>query len=308
MPDDHVVAALRRGVPAPHGDDAWPAIRTRASRRRRWHRGLAIVGMASLVGLGFLALPEESTPSHRITVTDTRPEVPPWPGLRVADGEAHLSFTLLDGTTGTLIYPEGILDDARISLGDSAFCDDRCARAYGFSDVSAVRDTELFSGSPRLATLAGVDGSEVELVDLAVDRLVYRFGPWSVVLHTGAMGPGDPAVWARSLDGEVTDDGWLLVRGIEPITVGGEPELEPGLDLEVDGVHVAVRAGDCREDGENEQVEPMQTQDPTQHRTQQASFSQCLDGEVFVTVSGDIGLVEQLAGAISVDDVVLPPT
>jgi hypothetical protein len=98
---------------------------------------------------------------------------------------------------------------------------------------------DLTAGKAPVACYQGAGRSQVELVhsqDPAVGFwLLFRFGAWTVAMWDGnagrLLGHQDRAVWARSLVGRETEEGWLVLGGRRPLRLGAEHDGDVQLRL-----------------------------------------------------------------------------
>lgn len=145
-----------------------------------------------------------------------------------------------DGTRAHMMFPlEMELEDfqmvpyAFVRLGDSGCCALEARFVYG-------TDRPFLSyAEPSGRTFPGWDGGSVELWEPKQPRdsrlLVYRFGEWrlGVSLHNDRDMPEEEmARFAGSLEGAVTPEGFLALRGHDGLQVlSAPPPIGPGLNL-----------------------------------------------------------------------------
>jgi DNA-binding beta-propeller fold protein YncE len=166
-----------------------------------------------------------------------RPFVPPVHG---EDGMEVMPVVFSDGTRAELVYPPE-LDLAGLGV---------VSRTSGAlrGDPSSGRDLlivhgnadALKAGEAPVACYEGAGGRQAELWkahddDVVRFRLFFGLGSWTVSLWDGNAGrlmtDEQRADWARSLVGEETDTGWLVLRGLPPLRLGAEYEGDVQLQI-----------------------------------------------------------------------------
>ena len=160
------------------------------------------------------------------------------PGSRVEEGQIVMPLTFVDGSSAEAVAP-GDLGVQHMSAA--------IYTAGGLEGVDRTIDFRYEDGSAFMdqGPLESYRGSEaaVEMwipvpdMPAGCPNLVYRFGEWFVAVRTcqSELGPAERREWARSLEGRVTDDGFLVLSAIEPLQLeqaGGHdgPELILGMD------------------------------------------------------------------------------
>lgn len=209
--------------------------------------------IAALVALGLVAA-ACTTRTARSTTADRRFV----PSATIRGGTATLGVTIPDGRRLRLRYPKALaLAQLGVSLSvqvdwsvrpDPVRC---CGKQLA---LARTRAADLFAGEP-LQTYPGAAGQPVRLfhasqrrdanVGMALDYLVFQFGPWLVEVYDlqhpqpndyeSRMTDAERSTWARSLSGRVDRDGYLVVTARPPLHV------EPQNGAEV--VFGAPRAG-----------------------------------------------------------------
>lgn len=143
----------------------------------------------------------------------------PLPHQTEAARDGSLDIVFPDGTTARLSYPPGLdISDLR------AF-----PRPAGGPEGAMIRPLIFYGGVPF--TLEGPvrcietdEGEQVPVWDSKQGELiVLEFWRWHVILLDRQA---DLELWADSLRGEVTEDGWLILRGNDSLRIG--PENDPG--------------------------------------------------------------------------------
>ena len=139
-------------------------------------------------------------------------EEPFVPATRREGGSIVMPVTFPDGATAEVVY------DPALRLAE------RGVRAWGSGgtgdapdrDFQAVRGVPLddwIAGEAPIATYPGTDGGTVESWATPdgepAQRLVFRFGSWSVIMSDD----GDAHGWAAGLRGRETENGFLVLEG-----------------------------------------------------------------------------------------------
>lgn len=160
------------------------------------------------------------------------------PDSRMEEGRIVMPLTFVDGSSAEAVAPrdlgvqhmsaaiytsgglEGVDRTIDFQYGDgSVFMDEGPLESYrGFR-----ADVEMWIPHPSLATNC--------------PNLVYRFGEWFVGVRTcqSELGPDERKQWASSLEGRVTDDGFLVLSANDPLRLqetGGHegPEMILGYE------------------------------------------------------------------------------
>ena len=161
------------------------------------------------------------------------------PHSRVEDGATVMPITFLDGSRAEVVAPPELdLKNATASLYTSG----------GLGGVDRTIDFRYGDGSTfmhegPLEKYEGRDGSQVELWhpapewDAECPNLVFRFGDWFVGVRTcqDELSQDERKSWARLLNGEVTDGGFLVLSSAHPLQLqetGGHegPQLYLGME------------------------------------------------------------------------------
>lgn len=160
------------------------------------------------------------------------------PRSRTKNGMVVMPLTFVDGSSAEVEAPS--------ELG----IQDMSAAIYTAGGLGGVDRTMNFRyGHPAgfvhegpLETYEGYDAGVVEVWKGApgyweCPNLVFRFGDWFVGVRTcqGELSVRDKEMWARSLRGQVMDDGFLVLSADPPLVLqetGGHegPELILGMD------------------------------------------------------------------------------
>jgi hypothetical protein len=156
------------------------------------------------------------------------------PRNEVRGGRVHLPVTFPDGTSAVLSYPSE-LDLAGMGVQPDV--------SYLYLDDPPPRfPLAFYRGDPPAGVVAGEapidsfgtrEGGQAELWAAPADRdteetgrevmpyrLVFRFGPWTVVAPV--RDPDEARVLASSLDGHETPDGFVALHAFPPIGLSDE--------------------------------------------------------------------------------------
>jgi hypothetical protein len=260
MSDDELrarVKAALTSVAAPSPDVGVVSRKARRLRRRRAMTAsvaAVVVAIGIIVPLAALVPTDESDHPTPLTprVTGGRQAMSDFPpATMIAGSRTMLSVTFPDGSTANVTYP------SELELGHHGvgIAPNITASVEGTScgvDLIASRESlegEYYDGPAALAQYDGPAGT-VELWrgtgGNASYYLVYRFQDWWL-LSPCRVGPSEGsaelALWAASLSGHQSPDGFLVVEGIPPLVVfsDGPPELYLGGD----GIFVQLSVGTC---------------------------------------------------------------
>jgi hypothetical protein len=196
--------------------------------RRRWASLLLILAACGRVA-----------PDRSGAETEADPTGSPSPSPSyLADGETWsppthregartvMPVTFPDGTRAELVYPPE-LGLEQLSVYPDTYADGG-PRVCG-SSVSATRydphgNDSWFVGDGPLWQHTRADGLTVQLWKGTRDHggsfLVYRFGPWTVLVPcSDAAAPDDLRIWAESVHGQETPEGLLRLEGTPPLEV-----------------------------------------------------------------------------------------
>jgi hypothetical protein len=163
-----------------------------------------------------------AAPSPTATPTEF---VPP---TYVEGNQVVMPVTFPDGTAAELVYPPE-LDLASFSVYPNTQGDLDRGSCGSDSFISTAKRATGVSGAEPLAVLPGTAGN-VELWRGDEDHggylLIFEFGRWYVALYCN-RGPGDEthAVWAASLSGHETPEGYLVLEASAPL------QLHPWRDV-----------------------------------------------------------------------------
>jgi hypothetical protein len=152
-----------------------------------------------------------------------------------SEGEIVAAGALDIGTKDVWIFTSGGLDDVDRTID------------FGYGDGSAFMD------QGPLETYRGSAGT-VEMwmphpdIPAGCPYLVYRFGEWFAGVRTcqSELGPAERREWAGSLEGRVTDDGFLVLYASGPLQLqetGGHEG--PSLILGGRSNWIAMTPGEC---------------------------------------------------------------
>jgi hypothetical protein len=214
----------------------------RSRVRPMWIVTAALVLVIGTVGLVPLLINTPAPPDATLDpVATTTPEDAPrddegayYPVVDVVEGQASLDVTFPDGTTAIFSWPQELeLAESGVFLEAAAY-----TQTSGGPDGRVLvihrgpfeRIAEAYGGGTLLAEYPGAEGSTVEFWRFPAfewDYLVYRFGDWVVmaydyrVLAEERMTEDERSMWASSLTGRETPDGFLILDAAEPLHVGG---------------------------------------------------------------------------------------
>lgn len=217
-----------------------------------------------------------SSPETSLSPTATDGLEPAFPPpTRIEGDSVVMSLAFPDGTSAELWYePDLRLETLGIRRASSSgylapgghrCCGRTIVVRYGLPE--ALGDI----GNAPVMSYEGVAQSVVELWPRAGESgepsaeywLVYRFGAWTVGVWDGGyttMTDEQRALWAKSLQGEVREDGYLVLRAAAPLTLAdsspeGESPATPELQIGDTGRSypgaVLVRLGPCSLDPES---------------------------------------------------------
>jgi hypothetical protein len=199
-----------------------------AKRKTRRTAGLALLVLAAACGRfgEDVASRPQTGPSPSPSPSYLQDDEWWAPPTYLEDGRIVMPVTFPDGTRAELVYPpELALED--LSVYPDTFAEGG-PRVCGAS-VSATRNDphgegNWFIGDGPIWEHARPDGLTVQLWKATPDHggsyLVYRFGPWTVLVPCLAPAkPEDLRLWAESLRGEETPDGLLLLSSTPPLLV-----------------------------------------------------------------------------------------
>jgi hypothetical protein len=161
-----------------------------------------------------------------------------YPPSRFEGDQVVMPLTFVDGSRAEAVAPRDLgIQDMTAQMFTAAGLGG-VDRTIGF----AYGNGSAFMHEGPLETYEGTDGSEVELWEPGTEMpagcpyLVYRFGEWFVGVRTcqDELSDSEKRVWARSLSGLVTDEGWLVLSSLEPLVLqktGGHegPEIILGM-------------------------------------------------------------------------------
>lgn len=172
------------------------------------------------------------------------------PESRLENGEIVMPLTFVDGSSAEVVAPPDLgVQDMSAAIYTSAGLGgvDRTINfRYG--------DARGFVHEGPLETYEGYDGESVEVWKgppgyWECPNLVFRFDDWFVGVRTCQLelSTSEKETWARSLRGQVTDDGFLILSATEPLQLqqtGGHegPELILGRD-HTNGIE--LEPGEC---------------------------------------------------------------
>lgn len=213
------------------------------------------------------------------------------PPVEIRGETAVLPVTFLDGTSVTLRAHRSLkiqkMYGQPYTSGGIARIDRTIEFFYGESEH------DLHQGP--METYPGSDGSKVEVWEPRplegeedCPNLIYRYRSWGAAVRTcqDELTDEEKEIWARSLAGEVTDDGYLILSSVGEVTLEG-----PSMNLWMDrsGNYIRLKPGSCtvsRRGGEQHRAADgtMVTLNEAQDGTFAANW--CLDEDLHVQVVG----------------------
>jgi len=215
-------------------------IRTRATqlRRRRAAAFTCLVAMAVLACVGGLGLSRTprgdnvstTSPSPATGPIDLGPGTPFIPSTSADGDQTILPITLADGDTITLGYPDqlaiaelGFTPMAAINWHPDGRGDTCCFRAL---EIRHGTIDQVFAGLEPAKVYPGGNGESVSyFTGTNVNYLAFQIGDWVVTVPDGrdyeapelAMTEDERAVYAESLSGYETADGFLVLTPVSPL-------------------------------------------------------------------------------------------
>ena len=205
-----------------------------------------------------------------------------------------------DGTTAELVYPAELSSDALTVPFDELRARPDPA---GGPPGNMIRPQIVYGGVPEQYGIEGIvdchqgpDGEPVPVWSSKDgDLIVRRFGKWHVVVFNRRS---NLEAWARHLEGEVLDGGWLVLRGGSELPIG--PENDPGdapLLLYARDRIINLWPLDCAKRHKNEEPELSKV-------GRQSFVSYCLeDVQIEVHVQGPQEFVEAIFNGLQVRNV-----
>lgn len=233
--------------------------RRKLSRRRRRTRGVTGFRVRALAIAAALAVvaacgSETRAPAPRDEPTvleptaEARAHEPFVPPTYREGDKIVMPVAFPDGTTAEVLYPPELrLAERGIRpYGSGGFpgCPHSC-----FSDFDVFRGDAYFREGRRLnRRYAGAGGSTVELWEAVgattepARYLVFRFGRWYVGVGVDFMTSEQLGIWARTLAGRVTQDGFLVFHTKPPLRLARFGE-HAGPELMLDDISVILKPG-----------------------------------------------------------------
>lgn len=188
------------------------------------------------------------------------------PAVEVGEDVATLEVSFTDGTSATLTWPSELaLASGGLSYEAAAYTptpegsDGRSLVIYR-GPLQRIK-AQLGEGT-LLDEYPGAYGSTVQFWRFQGwewDYLLYEFGDWMVmvydyrVLAAARMSGEERSMWARSLTGQETEAGFLVLDAKDPLRIGG-PEFPwpPGIVLHSPGGDIRLQATTCEATGPQE--------------------------------------------------------
>lgn len=144
------------------------------------------------------------------------------PPSRTEDGQTLMPVTFVDGSKGEIVADKSLRVDRMAAQIYTAGGLGGVDRTINFS--YGVADAMMHEGP--LESYEGPGGSPVEVWEPAPDtylcpNLVHRFGGWFVGVRTcqNELSVAQKRTWARSLEGRITEDGFLVLSARSPLSL-----------------------------------------------------------------------------------------
>ncbi len=196
-------------------------------------RGLAIVACMVLVSCvptvsGEVAITSTTASGPNLDLTGSDPFVPP---SRVSGDRASVDVTFIDGSTATIGWPADLnLMSLGVQAEPTAFRETPNgieARSLAVYHATVDSLPPEFGHGELLSEYDDGTGGTVGLWQFEGwewDYLTFQFGDWVVLVYdywnSARMSEEDRALWAESLHGEETPDGFLLLEADPPLGIG----------------------------------------------------------------------------------------
>lgn len=202
--------------------------------------------------------PPSFPPTTAVPIDDPRPGVERFiPSLPLEDGVATLDVLFVDGSRATVSWPVelDLVNGGLVPYG-WAYVVGESARDL-FIRPGSIGDTlELLGGAELIDAYPDAEGTPIGLwrpPDEDVDYLAFQFGDWTVLVFDYREGffqfsPDERALWASSLRGTTTEDGFLVLSADFPLQLvyaGGDFPAEVAIMMRGDQGEVELIAGRC---------------------------------------------------------------
>lgn len=202
--------------------------------------------------------PTASPPTTAAPIDDPKPGVERFvPSLPLEDGLATLEVVFVDGSRATVAWPVEIdlVSRGLVPYG-WAYVLGESARDL-FIRPGSIGDTlELLGGAELIDAYPDAEGTPIGLwrpPDEEVDYLAFQFGDWSVLVFDYREGffrfsADERGLWAASLRGTTTEDGFLLLSTDFPLQLayaGGDFPAEVSMMMRGEQGEVDLIAGPC---------------------------------------------------------------
>lgn len=247
--------------------------------------------------------PRHSEPSARFVTP------PPFVPRTYREGETVvMPVTFPDGSTAEVVYSRE-LDLA--SRGVRPYTWALLETSYGSLGrdfrIDPGRLEDVWRGDP-IRDYEGADGVSVPFMrDVGgdgMDYLAFGFGSWTVSVYDYPVGGArmteeERSIWARSLTGHETEDGFLLLQARPPLRLARAGEYPSPMELWLGGPDGGV------------EIWPVERCSPKQRFERSAGYASWCDPEarMYVGVQGDKEFVDAvLASGVRVRNVVLART
>jgi len=240
--------------------------------------------------------PKHSEPSARLVTP------PPFVPRTYREGEkVVVPVTFPDGSTAEVVYARELdLASRGVRPNTWALLDTSYGSVGRDFRIDPGRLEEVWRGDP-IREYEGADGTVVPFLRAAgMDYLAFGFGAWTVSVYDYPGGGArlteeERSLWARSLTGYETEDGFLLLEAQPPLRLARAGEYPSPMELWFGGPDGGV------------EIWPVQKCSPKQHFERSAGYASWCDTEarMYIGVQGDKKFVDAaLAGGVRVRNVV----
>jgi hypothetical protein len=230
-----------------------------------------------------------------------------------------MPITFVDGGSAEILFRPDLRPDELGTYGEIAGGLGEVERSIYFR----YGDGSLFKGSGPLESYEGSGGAKAEVWEPPPDspflgpNLVFRFGNWFVGVRTfqDELSNNEKAEWAQRLIGRETQNGFLVLDAIPPLTIAGTGDHD-GTQVWLQGreeggwpfITLTPLECDPNEPPSNEEVRVMEDGQKVSFARSAKTWSAdwCEDGKMLVMVeSPDQAYVEAAAEGLRVRNVSL---